>query len=248
VSICTPPSAHSEGVLQALDAGARRVICEKPCTESLDEIEDLVTRVGERGGAVGINSSRRFDPLHRRVLSMAAAQRIRGVIGHYTAGILNTGSHWLADLISLGRPIERVRALPLDDGDDPTPCLLLFLGGGAVAYLEGHFVSDYLIYEMDVFTDEARVSLLDSGTGARILSRGESPRFSGYAELAPDGETLPQGLIDPLLAVVDDAVVSVKEDRPMLCPLADGVAVHKVIAAAHESLRTGADVPIEATR
>src|SRR6202030_1754285 len=37
VSVCTPPAGQAASVLDALGAGAQRILCEKPCTASLDE-------------------------------------------------------------------------------------------------------------------------------------------------------------------------------------------------------------------
>lgn len=240
VSVCVPPPAHAEVVLAAVAANAARVLCEKPFTPSFAEARALVDALGSAAGRVGVNYSRRYDPLHLQLLGLVAGEALCGGTGRYTAGIRNTASHWLANLVAAGGEVEQVLAMPSVPGDDPTPTIVLGLVGGAHVYLEGHDVRDHLLFELDLVTDSHRIQLLDSGERGVLFERAPSPMFSGYHELRPADADLPRGMVGPMLPVVDDAVRSIAEDRPPVCGVSDALAVHAIIEAALLSLDAGA--------
>lgn len=244
VSIAVPPAMHGAAVWAALEGGATRVICEKPFTPSRREAEALVAAAGDGAARIGVNYTRRFDPLHRDVLGWFAEARPCGGTGRYTAGIRNTASHWFASLLAAGFDIVSVLARPSVDGDDPSPTVVLETCDGAHVYLEGHDVADHLLFEFDLVADDRRVQLLDSGARAIRFERRPSPMFSGYSELRPIDEHLPAGLESPMLPVVDDAVRSIAEGRPMACSAADALVVHRIIEAALSSLQTGSWVTL----
>ena len=237
-SVCVPPERHLETVVEVLTGGGvQRVICEKPCCPDLHSAEQLLKAVGTDPLRVGVNYTRQYDGLHRRLLPDLAP--IRSGNGYYTAGLLNTASHWIASLLGTGVSIARVSARPAIDGQDPTPSMVFELVEGGTVSLHGLDVRNYLAYEMDLLTESARIQLQRSGTVGRRFVRMPSRQFSGYFELAESSEGLPAGLDDPMLAVIDDAVASVAENRAMLCSLMDAIAVHQVLAAAQTSLATG---------
>lgn len=59
VSICTDASYHREAVLAALDAGAH-VLCEKPMSGYLHDIEVMMEKANQRGRRLGANFNHRF--------------------------------------------------------------------------------------------------------------------------------------------------------------------------------------------
>lgn len=239
VSISTLPDLHAELVRLALDAGAQRIICEKPCTPDLASCRALLEDLGEEAQKVGVNFTRRYDPLHRRLFDECLKEPIRGGIGHYTGGITNTGSHWLDGLHSAGGRVHRVLARPNVVGDDPTPNVLLELRDGANVYLQGHDVTDYTIFETDLYTRSRRIRLVQAGLRGELYERQPSSSFSGYFELQKGHGPLPDGLSRMMLSVVTDAIASLKEGRDMLCTIRDAALVHRVIDAVKKSLTAG---------
>ncbi|BDZ47798.1 oxidoreductase [Frondihabitans sucicola] len=71
VLVCTPPVAHRDAVVKALDAGAW-VLCEKPPTLSLAEYDDIAAHEGDAGPYASYVFQHRFG---------SAAQRLRRQIG-----------------------------------------------------------------------------------------------------------------------------------------------------------------------
>jgi predicted dehydrogenase len=67
VSIATPPAAHAEVALAALEQG-KAVFCEKPLAATLEDAEAMATR----GGVTGINFSYRALPAFQRFKDFVA--------------------------------------------------------------------------------------------------------------------------------------------------------------------------------
>lgn len=259
ISVSVLPENHAEVVLAAVAHGVTRIICEKPCTPSLTGVLALERALGADRDRIGVNYTRRFDPLHR--LLLAKIVDLCGGSGRYTAGMSNTASHWFANLVATGVvPIE-VLALPSIPAvvpkeelavpsvvvPDPSPTVLLRINDRTAVYLEGHDVADHLIFEMDLIGRDARVQLLDSGTTGRLFERGPSPSFSGYFELLPSAAELPPRFAGSIVPVVDDAIRSITDGGPMACGIGDAIAVHRIIDAALRSLESGSWVPVGAT-
>lgn len=61
VSICTPPAAHHDAAVQALQAGVP-VLCEKPMARSAAECESMVVASTETGTLLAIGLCHRFQP------------------------------------------------------------------------------------------------------------------------------------------------------------------------------------------
>ncbi|QUX27663.1 Gfo/Idh/MocA family oxidoreductase [Nocardiopsis akebiae] len=86
VIVCTPPVAHKDAVIKALDAGCW-VWCEKPPTLSLAEYDEVATHEGsERGPFVSYVFQHRFG---------SGAERLRrhlaeGTLGRPLVGVCNT--------------------------------------------------------------------------------------------------------------------------------------------------------------
>jgi predicted dehydrogenase len=244
VSVCTPPEDHAPSVLGALAGGATRVICEKPCTGHLDDARRLSHDLGNDHIKVGVNFTRRYDPMHRRLFSVAANEGVTSGFGCYTAGLLNTASHWFDGVLSAGAAVAEVMAIPGLHGVDPTPTVIARLVDGGVVTLFAGDVARFMIYETDLLTASGRVRLQRAGAdGSRDVSV-QSPRLSEYCELLPARFSAPVGLANALLWVIDDAVRSEKERRPMRCTVADAVRVHAVLEAVRESLITGGWVKV----
>lgn len=240
LSISTPPELHAEMTLKAIDAGISRIVCEKPCTRSLMECLELTERLGSQARRVGVNFTRRYDPDHQRVQALLREQQLQSVIGHYTAGLMNTGSHWIDWLLAAGGEVRRVLAFPRVSGDDPTPDALMELSAGGRAYLAALEVSDYSVFEADFFGSQSRVRMLRSGFELEVWERRPSENFSGYHDLWRDEQASTEHALGTMmLSVVNDAILSLREDRPMCCTVQDACRMHSVIDAIKKSLEKG---------
>ena len=75
VSIVTPPVAHLEMSLAALDAG-KAVLCEKPLAMTAVQAEAMLERARERGVLAHVDHELRFVPARRRMREMLLGDEI----------------------------------------------------------------------------------------------------------------------------------------------------------------------------
>src|SRR5437868_1211815 len=66
MSIATPPAAHYELLLSALDAGLH-VFCEKPFVETLQQADEVLARAEQRGRRIAVNHEFREKPIFKAV-------------------------------------------------------------------------------------------------------------------------------------------------------------------------------------
>ena len=76
VDIITPPTAHLELIEQALDAGIRTIICQKPFCDTLQNAEQATARAAEAGARLIVHENFRFQPWYRSIRAEMKAGRI----------------------------------------------------------------------------------------------------------------------------------------------------------------------------
>jgi predicted dehydrogenase len=75
LSIATPPAAHYELLLAALDAGLD-VFCEKPFVETLEQADDVLARAAERGRQIAVNHEFREKPIFKAIKDEIESGRV----------------------------------------------------------------------------------------------------------------------------------------------------------------------------
>ena len=77
VCVATPDHLHGAVVIAAAEAGAKAIFCEKPISNRLDDVDDMVAAIERHGVVVNVNNTRRWMPSY-----VAARAAIRnGAIG-----------------------------------------------------------------------------------------------------------------------------------------------------------------------
>jgi predicted dehydrogenase len=160
VDVCTPPTAHAEAVITALQAG-RHVICEKPLTRTLQEARRVVAAAEAAPGLLMIGHVSRFEPDHLRAKELADSGELGRVrlLTHTTTTSLPGWSEagWLADPATsggplldqavhsfdyarwvIGSPAVRVHCMAADSGAGPSTYALTTVryANGAMAHVE----------------------------------------------------------------------------------------------------------------
>ena len=159
VSICTPPSEHTNGILEC--AGKVKAIwCEKPIASS------PLSVVTFPPFPIQVNYIRRFDQLHRDIRdeiqswNFGDLQWIRIL---YSGGMMNSGSHfvdlirwWYPDI----QPWDKVQFVETDAWDGKatemelqfTKCRIRLLEGGLTCQIEGPARSTWYGNRGDILT------------------------------------------------------------------------------------------------
>jgi predicted dehydrogenase len=189
VSLCSPTSVHAEQLRATLALRPRLVFCEKPISPSLTETTELVHLCDEAGVPLAVNHTRRWAPDVQRLAEELQAGywgAVRSAVGTYNKGVLNNGSH-LVDLLHLllGPLILDQAGVPVADfwPDDPTvPALLRTLEGTPVHLATAH-AHDASIFELQLITERAVITMEDGGLTWRVRRVLDSPVFAGYRVL-----------------------------------------------------------------
>lgn len=160
VDICTPPTAHADATIAALEAG-RHVLCEKPITRTMDEARRVLAAADAAPGVLSIGQVARYGPDHRTARDLAVSGEIGQVrmITHSTTTSLPGWSEagWLADPATsggplldqavhsfdyarwvIGSPAVRVHCMAADSGAGPATYTLATVryANGAIAHIE----------------------------------------------------------------------------------------------------------------
>ena len=113
VSVSTRPDTHCEIIEACVAAGVRAIYCEKPIDNSLDKAKKIIDLCSKNKVLLTVNHQRRYGKFHQqlaRAIQSGALGSIQQCTVYYTAGIANTGSHFI-DLLRfyLGKEVKSVR-------------------------------------------------------------------------------------------------------------------------------------------
>ncbi|MCK5451448.1 MAG: Gfo/Idh/MocA family oxidoreductase [Candidatus Omnitrophica bacterium] len=241
LSICTWGSTHFELVSKAAEFGIKAIFCEKPISNNLSEADEMVELCERKGIVLAVNHSRRWDAFEREIKDYMLSGKlghIRNVSAYYTAGIMNTGTHLLDLLRFFFGEAKWVWTNPEIRGDSQDPTLdgCIFFKQGFSCFLQGLDVSDYAIFEIDIYGEKGRIRIKNSGFDLKFWMSEDSPRFSGYKELAEKEPFVKNGYKDVLKNAVKDIVSCIENRKSSLSSGNDGKKALEIICALHESI------------
>ena len=180
VSVCTWPQAHLEVVKQAVDSGARGVLCEKPLTLRLDEAIAMKQYCeANQVKLAGAHQYRFSDPFKiiRQAIANGSLGKIQSIRGCIQSTVANNGPH-LIDAIRfiLGdRPLKRIRCkmdrVKMEDNrgypaEDASSSDLLFDGDVQVHLDMGEAAWDF--FKIEIQSDRGTVSFSPKGIQSTI--------------------------------------------------------------------------------
>ena len=208
-SVCTPTPVHAAILWRLLETPVRAVLCEKPLTDDASQSARLVDAYRAAETPLAVAYLRRWTPEMaklKRELEGGSWGSLRTVIGTYTKGALNNGSH-LVDLLQyLCGPLtlKAVTGQRIDgDAGDPTVDAVLVLDGGVPVHLIGADARDYALFELHLIAERGAIDVERSGQAVRRRRRVDDPCHDGYRHL-DQGEWDECGHGDPFLRAVDN--------------------------------------------
>ncbi len=190
VSICSPDSTHIDMLRICLEfPSVRGVWCEKPIGMDADECAVVVRDYEERGVALLVNYMRSFVPSYISIRDSLKAERfgkVQKICAYYTKGIVHNGSHvvdllldWLGDPGSICVTNKEYD----DTTDDPTVDAHLLFNGIPV-HLIGLRESGYAFFEIEIYTERARIVFEEFGRCLAVRSVSAEQK-SGHKVLGP---------------------------------------------------------------
>jgi predicted dehydrogenase len=234
ISVCTPAGTHYQVVkdIAAHSRSVKAILLEKPMAETAEQAREMIRLCRQKGILINIDYPRRFDRNHqliRKMIEEGELGGIQAVVAHYTKGIRNNGSHLVNLLrfffgdISGACVLGSLSEVP----DDPTPTLSL-KAGKAPCYVVGLREGCYTVFEMEIFGEKKRVSMMDCGDAIFVDRIIDDPRYPGYR--IPDIRTKPlkSTLGSAMANYLANTINAVKGTEKPLC---DGEAGLKDVEA-----------------
>ncbi|OIO01418.1 MAG: hypothetical protein AUJ49_07735 [Desulfovibrionaceae bacterium CG1_02_65_16] len=242
VSVCSPDATHHELIMAALQTpGVRGVLAEKPLAMTAADAADIVAAARAKNVRLAVNYSRRYAAGHVRLREEIRAGRlgrIQRVAGLYTKGALHNGTHWFDLARFLVGEVAAVQGWNLlgEPGPDPTLDCLLRFECGAVGSLQALDSQLFSLFEMDIVGSLGRARLVDSGHWIEHTHVADSPYYSGYATLMPEGR-VPGVLENCTLRAVEDLAACIETDHVPRCSGEDALRALQIGLALHDSAR-----------
>jgi predicted dehydrogenase len=242
VCICSPTSAHAEGIELALQAGARVIVCEKPIASTAVASQALVDRCRAAGCVMIVNYFRRFSPLlghlRRAAVEGVLVGPVRGVI-RYDGGLVHNGTHWIDLCRAMFGDVRWARALPVaeDDGADRPRTVELSFDAGRTVLLAAVSGFPYSVAEADFIGGNGGMRFVDSGAILSTFGVVDSPIWAGYRKPGPQQVVTTEGLRGSMLALAAHAVALARDGGDPICSGADGVAALRAAESAVHSLQ-----------
>ena len=195
LSICTPTPSHVEYLARAINAGTKVIICEKPVSNTLSNLDTALELYRGGNSAVIVNYFRRFQPafiaLQKKLSSILETECLTNICIRYQRGFCNNASHAL-DLLEFlcDRPFEisdvKTHNLKCDQlENDPTLSLQGFLSLNSknsaqkiAPYVNINILGltdvEYSHFELELYFKRSKVLIRDSGNTIEFL-RAPSP-------------------------------------------------------------------------
>jgi predicted dehydrogenase len=104
VAIATPTSSHAALTIEAAEAGARGVCCEKPMATNLGDARRMVEACREKGVALAVNHQRRMSEVYgtmRRLIEEGALGEVYLLRGSCAGDLLSDGTHAIDSFLHL---------------------------------------------------------------------------------------------------------------------------------------------------
>ncbi len=206
VGICSPTALHFEHAMQCLEAGVKGLWLEKPPTDTLQHLDDLIAAATAAKATVLVNYTRRYLPAYERLREVFRQERhgpCRLIRIVYSPGLARNGVHLLDQLFYLtqadGYDLEWVEKTPGN-----SPGFSLRLSNGLLVQASGMDVP-YHTNDISLVCDRGVVSILRGGKIAQVERSDENKLFPGFYDLhdAEDDRFVPiafEGYMDAALA------------------------------------------------
>ncbi|MCE9537156.1 MAG: Gfo/Idh/MocA family oxidoreductase [Nitrospirae bacterium] len=251
VSVCTPTALHHEMVLAAVQAGVRAVFCEKPLAATPEQAAEMVEVCQSAGVLLAVNHTRRWEPIYvraKQLVEEGAIGRIEAIVGYYPGKVFTMGTHLFDLMRFFGGDVQWVcgqspNGTITSDEEGSLSGQLQFSSGAMGSIISGWDRTNH-VFELDLVGSAGRLRLSGDGAAMDLCRFKESPRYSGYRELAKDDEIwrMSQGshpLVSRLVTAMRDVIDCIGNGKIPACSGPDGLAAVDIACALRESVAQG---------
>jgi len=262
LSICAPTTLHHEMVLAGVRAGVRAIFCEKPLAPTPAQAAEMVEACQAAGVLLAVNHTRRWEPIYiraKQLLAEGAIGRLEAIVGYYPGKVFTMGTHLFDLMRFFGGDVQWVCGQSPDtriasDEEGNLSGQVQFRSGATGCIIAGWDRTNHM-FELDLLGSAGRLRLSGDGAAMDLCRFEESPRYSGYRELAPNGEIgrfvrdgQPQ--VSRLVSAMREVIDCLDSGKQPACSGQDGLAAVDIACALRESVKRGnsrVDLPLVAS-
>lgn len=186
VSICTPTGTHFSYLNMAFEANVKLIICEKPISNSQEEIASLKSKYLATNSSVIVNYMRRFSPAFIELRDFIGEWKVQeqttNIIINYQRGFINNCSHAF-DLLQFlfNKPLEFnefVKNSAVYDHFETDPTITAFgkWEGSSVSIIGLHDVQ-FSHFEIDIYFISCKIKITESGDKIFIYKSVNDGKF-----------------------------------------------------------------------
>jgi predicted dehydrogenase len=149
LGLATRQTQHADQIEQAVQAGVRGILCEKPLATSMGEVDRIVGVCRRAGVAFAFGLDRRWFPYYRTVVQELRAGiigEVRSIVAFGLLNLINHGCHWFDRVLDLaGDPevtwvagsVESLAGVPENSNRhlDPSGSCQIQLANGVEAFV-----------------------------------------------------------------------------------------------------------------
>ncbi|MGH2367829.1 MAG: Gfo/Idh/MocA family protein [Chloroflexota bacterium] len=250
VCIATRQTMHADQIDQAMAAGVRGLLCDKPLATSLAETERIVTTLGRAGVPLAFGLDRRWSSPYRALrdaVANAVVGHVTSVIAYGLPNLINHGCHWYdAALMLAGDPeIAWVSGLVDDLSREPAASRGRLDPPGRAQIGLANGVTLYVTPDgrpgpaFEVLGERGRLLLLNDARDVSLWTvdapAGQSgPLRQGTLDLPPKEGGWPAGP-----AAVRDLVQAVRRGATTACDVDEARRATEIGFAVHASSAAG---------
>ncbi|WP_264535078.1 Gfo/Idh/MocA family protein [Flavobacterium sp. N1736] len=186
VSICTPTFTHFKILSDALDAGVKTIICEKPISNSIEEMIQLKELYKNSHSKILVNYMRRFQPsflnLKSFIHSDLRVEKLTNISIRYQRGFVNNCSHAMDLLEFLTNKEIRLDEIKIHNEvfdqfeSDATLSLMAFWNNANLNILG---LGDVLFshFEIDLYFKTHKILIKNAGNDIEIYKSEDGSTF-----------------------------------------------------------------------
>ncbi len=262
--VASHSSARLTVIEQALAAGVRHFVIEKPLAITLAESRQVVQALNAHGAVALVNYSRHWDPALenlRQRINDGQFGRVQRLIGLYGKGLANSGSHMidLAGFLCGASPVA-ARAwgppLPSSEADWSQGQDAVVDGQVRFQSTEGTRVqldllatdtNAFTCFELKIIGTEAACDIRLGGRCIELQTVHDDANFAGYRVLG-ERSTLPARGLEALDNMAAEALALTRGELPRArCEALDALTTAATVQALRRSAAAGlsAWIPVE---
>lgn len=210
--VAVPTNAHYKACSDAMRAGVKNILCEKPITRTVYEAEKLRSLSNRHGARILVNYQRSYSKdceLFAGLIRKKKWGPISSITVQYTNGVYNTATHLIHLLEKLFGPIRKVQSTQKNTRGvrDPNISFMALMNGFSI-FFEGVDDLGYRLLEIDMKFSRERIVLQDDF----FVSTSMRDVYENAYQVMVNGKKSAADLASAIhaLAVAERAIASAK--------------------------------------